>query len=107
MFLINTLILMIKILCLDERKHKNKDQRKNTFQQKHIGNGRLESDFILLEKLITGLNDLILSTKTLYYENLAKKLKNSLLQRKAYWSILKTFYNGKKIPQIPPLLEVD
>ena len=29
---------------------------------------------------------------------------NPLLQGKTYWSILKTFYNGKKIPLIPPLL---
>ena len=33
------------------------------------------------------------STKDLYYENLAKKLTNPLLQAKTYWSILKTFYN--------------
>ena len=91
---------------MDEWKYKNKDQRKNKFWN-NIGNGRLESDFILLEKLITELKDLIFSTKTLHYENLAKKLNNSLLQTKTNWSILKTFYNNKKIPQIPPLLEDD
>ena len=30
-----------------------------------------------------------------------------MLQTKAYWSILKTFYNDKKIPLIPPLLVDD
>ena len=40
----------------------------------------------------------------MYYKNLAKKLNNPLLQAKTYWSILKTFYNDKKIPVIPPLL---
>ena len=84
---------------------KTKIKEKNTLYQKYIENGRLESDFILLERLITELNDLIFSTETLYYENLAKKLNNLLLQAKTYWSIL-TFYN-KKIPQIPPLLEDD
>ena len=54
---------------------KTKIKEKNTFYQKYIENGRLESDFILLEKLITELNDLIFSTKILYYENLAKKVK--------------------------------
>ena len=53
---------------------------------------------------ITELNELIYSTKTMYYENLAKKLNNPLLQAKTYWSILKTFYNDKKIALIPPLL---
>ena len=43
----------------------------------------------------------------MYYENLAKKLYNPLLQAKTYWSILKTFYNDKKIPLIPPLLVDD
>ena len=86
---------------------KTKIKEKNTFYQKYIENGRLESDFILLEKLITELNDLIFSTKTLYYENLAKNLNNPLLQTKPYWSILKTFYNDKKVPKIPPLLEDD
>ena len=67
-------------------------------------NERFESEFGLLKALITELNDLISSTKTLYYENLAKKLNNPLLQAKTYWSIFKTFYNDKKIPLIPPLL---
>ena len=44
----------------------------------------------------------ISSTKTLYYESLAEKLNNPLLQEKTYWSILKTFYNEQKIPIIPP-----
>ena len=86
---------------------KTKIKEKNTFYQKYIENGRLESDFILLEKLITELNDLIFSTKTLYYENLAKKLNNPLLRIKTYLSALKTFYNDQKIPQIPALLEDD
>ena len=81
---------------------KTKIKEKNTFYQKYIENGRFESDFILLEKLITELNNLIFSTKTLYYENLAKKLNNPLLQTKTYWSILRI----KKI-LIPPLLVDD
>ena len=76
-------------------KIKTKTKEKNTFCKKYIENGRLESDFILLEKLITELNDLIFSTKTLYYENLAKKLNNLLLQTKIYWSILNIFDNDK------------
>ena len=66
-------------------------KEKNTFYQKYIENGRFESDFIPLEKLITEHNDLIFSTKTLYYENLAKKLNKPLLQTKTYWSILMDF----------------
>ena len=40
----------------------------------------------------------------MYCEDLAKKLHNLLLQAKTYWSILKSFYNDRKVPLIPPLL---
>ena len=52
---------------------------------------RKESDLIVLENLITKLNELISSTKALYYDNLGKKLNNPLLQVKIYWSILSFF----------------
>ena len=84
-------------------KIKAKDNKYN----KYLQNGRFESDFVLLETLITELNELIATTKALYYENLGKKLNNPLVQTKTYWSILKTFYNGKKILLIPPLLVND
>ena len=84
-----------------------KIKAKNNMYNKYIQSGRFESGFLLLEILITELNELINTTKALYYENLCKKLYNPLLQAKAYWSILKTFYNEKKIPLIPPLLVND
>ena len=59
---------------------------------------------MMIETLITEINDLITSTKDLYNNNLAKRLNNPLLQAKIYWSILKTFYIDKKILIIPPLL---
>ena len=86
---------------------KSKIKAKNALYKKYIQNGRFESDFVYLQNLIIELNELISSTKALYYENLAKKLNNPLLQAKTYWSILKTFYNDKKIPLIPPLLVDD
>ena len=70
-------------------------------------NERFDSDFGFIKALITELNELISSTKTLHYENLAKKLNNPLLQSKSYWSLLKTLYNDKKILLIPPLLIED
>ena len=33
------------------------------------------------------------------------KLHNPKSSSKTYWSILKTFYNGRKIPIIPPLFK--
>ena len=51
---------------------KTKIKEKNTRYQKYIENGRLEGDFILLEKLITELNDLIFSIKILMMKILQK-----------------------------------
>ena len=51
---------------------KTKIKEKNTLCQKYIENGRLEGDFILLEKLITELNDLIFSIKILMMKILQK-----------------------------------
>ena len=59
---------------------KSKIQAKNALYKQYIENGRLESDFVFLENLITEFNESISSTKTLYYENLAKKLNNPFLQ---------------------------
>ena len=83
---------------------KSKIKTKNLLFKQYIQNGRFESDFVCLENLITEINELISSTKNLYYGNLAKKLNNPLLHAKTYWSILKSFCNEKKIPIIPPLL---
>ena len=77
---------------------KSKINIKNLLSKQYSQNGRFESDFVFLENLITEINELISSTKNLYYENLAKKLNNSLLQAKTYWSILKSFHNEKKNP---------
>ena len=75
---------------------KSKIKTKNLLFKQYIQNGRFENDFVFLETLITEINELISSTKKMYYEKLAKKLNNVLLQAKSYWSILKTFYNEKK-----------
>ena len=83
---------------------KSNMETKNKLYQQYIQNRRFESDLVFIESLIAELNYLISYTKDLYYENLAKKLNNPLLQAKTYWSILKLFYNDRKVPLIPPLL---
>ena len=84
---------------------KSKIKTKNLLFKQYIQNERFESGFVFLETSITEINELISSTENLYYENLLKEnLNNLLLQAKAYWSILKIFYNEKKIPIIAPLL---
>ena len=80
---------------------------KYNIDEKYIQNRRFENNFILLETLITEFNELVSTTEAFYYENLGKKWNYPLLRAKIYCSILKTFYNGKRIPLIPPLLVDD
>ena len=60
---------------------KSKIKTKNKIFREYIQNGRFACDFVFLESLITELNELNSSTKTLYYENLAKKIKQSTITR--------------------------
>ena len=77
---------------MDEENYKIKNSSKKCTLQKwkiseYNQNERLESVFVFLENLLTELHELISSTKTLHYENLAKKLNTPLLQENSYWSI--------------------
>ena len=49
----------------------------------------------------------ISNSQKIYFDNLAEKLSDPKLNRKAYWSILKSFINWNKIPIISPLLKND
>ena len=50
-------------------------------------------------------SNLIANAKENYYKNKGKKLLDSSLGPKQYWSILNSFLTNKKIPTIPPLFE--
>ena len=54
---------------------------------------------------ITEISQLISESKDNYYKKLTMKLNNRKTSSKTYWSILKIFYNGRKIPVIPSLLK--
>ena len=58
----------------------------------------------VMNELTLELSSIISQRKDNYYLQLAKKLNDPQTNAKTYWSILKTFFNGRKIPIIPPLL---
>ena len=58
----------------------------------------------VMNELTLELFSIISQRKDNYYLQLAKKLNDPQTNAKTYWSILKTFFNGRKIPIIPPLL---
>ena len=61
-------------------------------------------DHAILSNITLELSNAITFSKAKYYERLAIKLNYPKTAPKTYWSILKTFVNGSKIPLIPPLL---
>ena len=61
-----------------------KIKAKNKICNKYIQNRRFESDFLVLKIIITDLNELNNTTKSLYYQNLSKKLNNPLSKARTY-----------------------
>ena len=51
---------------------KSKIKTRNNFYKQYIENGGFESEFMMIETLITENNDLITSTKDLYFTTLRK-----------------------------------
>ena len=59
---------------------KSKMKAKNKLYKQYIKNRKFGSGFVFIESLVNEINDLISDAKSLYYDNLTKKLNNPLLQ---------------------------
>ena len=81
-------------VCMNET-IKSKTKTKCKLYKQYAENGRFESNFVFIEASLTEINDLIISTKDLYYKNLVKRLNNPLLQAKTYGQFLKLFIMTK------------
>ena len=82
-------------------KIKFKIQLYNTY----VKNGYKDNDRYILQEAINEVSKIINKRKRKeeYHYHLATKLNNPGTSAKTYWSIFKNFYNGKKVPLIPPL----
>ena len=60
------------------------------------------SNLLKVEDLRNEISNLITNSKEKYYQHINPKLNDPLLSNKIYSSILKTFYNRKKVPVILP-----
>ena len=79
-------------------------EKKNNLFKSYMANGRLAVDRVRLQKAGAELINIIKSSKEIFYNSLAKKLRDPSTSNKTCWSIIKTFINSKKTPIIPPLL---
>ena len=70
----------------------------------HSVNIKTAHDYQNLQFAIMELLDYITERKNEYNFQLSQILNNPATSSKTYWTVLKTFYSGKKIPLIPPLI---
>ena len=80
---------------------------KDKIFEQYIANGKSQTDYERLQLISNRLTETIRSSMEKFYCKLSSKLANPPTSSKTYWSTLKTFVNGKKIPIIPPLLVND
>ena len=71
---------------------------------KYLKDGRPDSVYENLQTITWDITEAVSSSKNVYYEWLAHKFNEPNTSAKGYWSIIKTLFNGKKIPVIPPIL---
>ena len=99
------------ILCDDKEPAWVNEEVRFSIKQKNLmfRIQRKISDFDIgiLNKLSEDLTNAITNSKLAYYRRIASKLNDPNSAPKTYWSILKLFVNGKKIPLIPPILVKD
>ena len=86
---------------------KNKIKWHNKIYAEYLNQNNESIDYITLQNVIVEVSELVCKSKDDYHKQLARKLTNPRTCSKTYWSILKTFYNGKKVPQIPPLVIIN
>ena len=78
-------------------------EQKNEFYKRFIRSNKTLLYINQFKALQDEIGFLIEKSKNYYYSKLSQKLSNKATSSKAYWSILKTFLNDKKIPCIPPV----
>ena len=76
--------------------------KNETFQQ-YSKNKRKIPDFENVDKEAAELSEIIQNWKEKDFCDIPLKLNHPQTSPKTYWSIIKSCYNGRKIPIIPPL----
>ena len=99
-----------KVITVDDRdpswinaEIKCKIKSKNKTFQQYLKNGRKITDFEIADKEAAKLSEMTQNWKEKYFYDLSLKLNNPQTSPRMYWSIIKSCYNGRKIPIIPPL----
>ena len=99
-----------KIVTFDDRDPawmteyiKTKIQQRDNIYRNYRRSSKNNQNFQYLKSVIDDISNIICKRKSDYYNQLAQKLIDPTTRCKTFWSILKTFVNGRKVPLIPPL----
>ena len=82
---------------------KSKIKLKHKLYLHYLRHKRNNKDFAKLGHLRNEIGNLISKSKKEYYQDINRKLNDLLTNSKTYWSIMKTFFNGMKVPVTPSL----
>ena len=82
---------------------RNKIKLRKKFYCQYMSHQTQIRSFLKVEDLRNEISNPITKSKEIYYQRINEKLNDPSLSNKTYWSILKTLYNCKKLPIIPPL----
>ena len=77
---------------------------KNSIYKDYLKNDKRNYHCVILQHAILEVSVAISQGKDEYHRRLSQKLSDHSASSTTDWSILKRFYNGKKLPIIPPLL---
>ena len=97
-----------KIVTFDDRDPtwmteyiKTKIQKHDNIYKNYLRSSKNNQDFKCLQSAIGDVSNTICKRRSDYYNQLVQKLIDPTTSSKTFWSISKTFVNGKKIPLIP------
>ena len=71
---------------------------------KYQSQGRRDEDLHSVTSLTDKINEQISNKRKSYFLNLSNQL-NKCLNPKKYWTLLRSFYNSRKVLLIPPILK--
>ena len=72
---------------------------------KYQSQGRRDKDLHIVTSLTDKIIEKIPSNRKSYFQNLSDQLNDKWLNPKKYWILLRSFYNGRKVPLILPILK--
>ena len=80
-------------------------KERDSCYSKYQSQGHRVEDLHIVTSLTDKINEQISNNRKSYFLNLSNQLNDKCLNPKKYWTLLRSFYNGRKVPLIHPILK--